>query len=169
MFTSLVLAAILLSAQKPEPPKEPQVGVIVGKVVPPDEMTIKQPLQVVLMSPQYATLWNQKLQEQLDLYWERYKPAFVQKKELFFEVSRMAYQDSMQFVMARMSRDLGPGLKNYRIESSADGKFQFKDIPLGTYNIVAYGRAGDQVYYWQESVDISSSVPQFLQLKKHVP
>jgi hypothetical protein len=167
MLTTLFLAAVLFSAQKPDAPKE--FGVIVGKVIAPDESALKQPVQVVLMSPQYATLFNQKLQEQLDLYWERYKPAFAQKKELFFEVSRMAYQDSMQFVMARMSRDLGPNLKNYRIESSADGKFQFRDIPLGGYNIVAYGRVGDQVYYWQEPVDITNSVPQFLQLKKHVP
>ncbi len=167
MLRSLLLAAILLAPQKPEPPKE--LGIIVGKVLPPNETHIKQPLQVVLMAPQYATLWNQKLQEQLDLYWERYKPAFVQKKELFFEVARMAYQDSMQFVMARMSRDLGANLKNYRIDSSADGKFQFKDIPPGSYNVVAYGRAGDQTYYWQEAVEITNSVPQFLQLKQHIP
>ena len=167
MLTSLFLAALLFSSQQADVPKES--GVIVGKVIAPDESTLKQPVQVVLMSPQYATLFNQKLQEQLDLYWERYKPAFAQKKELFLEVSRMAYQDSMQFVMGRMSRDLGPNLKNYRIESSADGKFQFRDIPFGSYNIVSYGRVGDQVYYWQEPVDITNSVPQFLQLKKHVP
>jgi hypothetical protein len=167
MLTTLLLGALLVSAQKTDAPKE--FGVIAGKVIAPDESALKQPVQVVLMSPQYATLFNQKLQEQLDLYWERYKPAFAQKKELFFEVSRMAYQDSMQFVMARMSRDLGPNLKNYRIESSADGKFQFKDIPLGSYNIVAYGRVGEQVYYWQDQVEITNSVPQFLQLKKHVP
>jgi len=169
MLRSFLLAVILLSSQKAETPKEKQLGIIAGKVIAPDEASIKQPLQVVLMSQQYATLWNQKLQEQLDLYWERYKPAFAQKKELFFEVSRMAYQDSMQFVMARMSRDLGANLKNYRIETSSDGKFEFKDIPLGTYNVVAYGRAGDQMYYWQEAVDLSNPVPQFVQLKKHVP
>jgi hypothetical protein len=167
MFKSFLLAALLISGQKPDAAKE--FGIIAGKVVAPDQAAITQPLQVVLMSPHYATMFNQKLQEQLDLYWERYKPAFVQKKELFFEVSRMAYQDSMQFVMGRMSRDLGGNLKKYRIESSADGKFEFKDIPLGSYNIVAYGRAGDQVYYWQEPIDIANSVPQFLQLKKHVP
>src|ERR1043165_8385895 len=132
MLKPFLLAALLLFGQKQDPVKEPELGAIAGSVMAPDGASIKQPLQVVLMAPQYATLWNQKLQEQLDLYWERYKPAFVQKKELFFEVSRMAYQDSMQFVMARMLRDMGPGLKNYRIETTPDGKFLFKDIPAGS-------------------------------------
>src|SRR5262249_43740610 len=106
MFKSLMLGGLLFLGQKPAA-QEAQFGVIVGSVAAPENTTITAPLQVVLMSEPYARLWNQKLQEQLDLYWERYKPAFVQKKELFFEVSRMAYQDSMQFVLARMSRDLG--------------------------------------------------------------
>ena len=163
MFQALVLSTLLFLAQKPE------VGVIAGNVVGPDQLKITQPVQVVLFSQPYANLWSQKLQEQLDLYWERYKPAFAQKKELFFEVSRMAYRDAMQFVMARMSRDLGSNLKTYRIDSTADGKFEFRNVPVGDYKIVAYGRAGEQVYYWQESVELTASFPQFVQLKKHVP
>lgn len=169
MLKSFLIGALLVLGQKPEAPKEPQFGIILGGVLPPENTTIQGPLQVILMSEQYAKLWNQKLQEQLDLYWERYKPAFVQKKELFFEVSRMAYQDSMQFVLSRMSRDLGANLRNYRIETSVDGKFQFKSVPLGRYNLVAYGRAGDQMYYWQEEIEVTNSVPQFLQLKKRAP
>jgi hypothetical protein len=168
MLASLLLAALLF--QTPQAPqKQPELGIIAGGVVAPDNTTIKQPLQVVLMPPPYAMLWNQKLQEQLDLYWERYKPAFLQKKELFFEVSKMAYQDTLQFVMARMSRDLGGSMKDYRIDSSPAGKFEFKNLPLGDYKVVAYGRAGDQTYFWQESVEVTSAVPQFVQMKKHVP
>src|SRR3954469_5940880 len=142
MLSALLLAALLIQA--PQAPQKPELGIIAGGVVAPDDTTIKQPLQIVLLPPAYATLWNQKLQEQLDLYWERYKPAFLQKKELFFEVSKMAYQDTLQFVMARMSRDLGAGVKDYRIDSTPAGKFEFKNLPLGDYKVVAYGRAGDQ-------------------------
>lgn len=169
MVKALLLTTLLLTGQKPAPAKEPPLGIIAGNIVAPEQTTIKQPLQVLLLNPQYASLWNIKLQEQLDAYWERYKPAFLEKKELFFEVSRMAYQDSLQFVLARMTRDLGPNLKNFRIASTPDGKFEFKNIPFGDYKIVASGRIGDQQYIWQESIDVSSSIPQFLQLKKRVP
>ena len=134
-----------------------------------DQTTIKQPLQVVLLNSEYGLLWNSKLQEQLDAYWERYKPAFLQKKELFFEVQSMAYQDTLQFVLARMSRDLGPQLKTVRIPTTAQGKFEFRGIPLGDYKVLAYGTIAGQVYIWQESIEITSSLPQFLQLKKRVP
>ncbi len=169
MFRPILLAAFLFLGQKHEAPKEPVVGIIAGNIVAPEKMTISQPIQVVLLNPQYAALWNTKLQEQLDAYWERYKPAFVQNKDLFFEVSRMAYDDSLRFVLARMTRDLGPNLKNYREASTPDGKFEFKNLPLGDYKIVAYGRVGDQQYIWQESIEVTGSLPQFLQLKKRVP
>jgi len=164
MLKPLFLAALLLQTPKP-----PELGIIAGSVTPPANTTIKQPVQIVLMPPPYSMLWNQKLQEQLDAYWERYKPAFLQKKELFLEVSKMAYQDTLQFVMARMSRDLGASMKDYRIDSTPTGKFEFKNLALGDYKLVAYGRAGDQTYFWQESVEVNNSVPQFVSLTKHVP
>jgi hypothetical protein len=68
-----------------------------------------------------------------------------------------------------MSRDLGAGISRFRGQSTPNGKFQFQDIPFGSYKVVAIGRAGDQMYIWQEATDINSSVPQFLQLKKRVP
>jgi hypothetical protein len=169
MVKPLLMASVLLLPQQPAPPRQPQLGIIAGNVIAPEKTTLKAPIQIFLMPPPYAALWNQKLQEQLDLYWERYKPAFLQKKELFFEVSKMAYQDTLQVVMARMSRDLGPGLKNYEANTAPDGRFQFKNLPLGDYRVVAYGRAGDQTYYWLGSVNLTDSIPQFVQLKQHVP
>lgn len=169
MVKSLLLAALLFTGQKKDAPKEVQAGVIAGSVEAADQTTIKQPLQVVLLNSEYGMLWTNKLQEQLDAYWERYKPAFLQKKELFFEVSRMAYQDTLQFVLARMNRDLGADLKNFRLSTTANGKFEFKGIPFGDYKIVAYGTIAGQVHIWQESTEATSSLPQFLQLKKRVP
>jgi len=169
MFRSILAITLFLSVQKAEPPQKPEFGVIAGHVVPPEKMTIKQPLQVVLMPDPYKLMWNQKLQQQVDLYWERYKPALAQKKELMFELYRMACQDSLQFVMARMSRDLGSNLKNYRADTTADGRFEFKNVPVADYRVVAYGKVGDQTYFWQDSVELNSSVPQFLTMTKHYP
>src|SRR5207253_9266243 len=101
MLRTLLFSAILFLAQKPE------LGSFAGSVLPPEKTAIRQPLQVVIMPEPYRLLWNQKLQQQVDLYWERYKPALVQKKELIFDLYRTACQDSLQFVLARMSRDLG--------------------------------------------------------------
>jgi hypothetical protein len=169
MWKFLLMATLLLLPQQPASPKPSELGIIAGKVVAPEKTTLKPPIQIFLMPPPYAAQWNQKLQEQLDLYWERYKPAFLQKKELFFEVSKMAYQDTLQVILARMSRDLGPALKNYEANSTPDGRFQFKNLPLGDYRVVAYGRAGEQTYYWMGSVNLTDSIPQFVQLKQHVP
>lgn len=169
MFKSVLLAALLLLGQKPEATKEPEFGIIAGNVMPPEDTKITQPLTVVLLAPQYVDLWNSDVQKRLDTYWERYKPALVQKKELFFELSRTAYQESLQFVLSRMNRDLGSGISKFREQSTPDGKFEFKNIPMGEYKVVAIGRAGSQVYIWQEAIEITSSVPQFLQLKKRVP
>jgi hypothetical protein len=169
MFKPLFLAALLLIGQKPAKEAEPQTGLIAGTVVPPERTTINQPLQVILLAPQYVEMWNSDVQKRLDMYWERYKPALAQKKELFFELTKLAYQDSLQFVMSRMSRDLGPAISKFRGMSAPDGKFEFKDIPLGEYKVVAVGRASDQTYIWVESTEITSSIPQFLQLKKRVP
>jgi len=54
-------------------------------------------------------------------------------------------------------------------EVSADGRFEFKNVPYGEYQILAVGKIGDQDVIWQESVDVRSPIPQFLELKKHIP
>src|SRR5215510_3719846 len=169
MFKPFLLATLLLLGQKPAKEPESQLGLLAGNVIAPEHTTISQPLQVILLAPQYVELWNSDVQKRLDIYWERYKPAFAQKKELFFELTKSAYQESLQFVLSRMSRDLGPGISKFRGTSTSDGKFEFKDIPLGEYKVVAVGRAGDQMYIWLESTEVTSSIPQFLQLKKRVP
>ena len=73
----------------------------------------------------------------------------------------MAYQDTLQFVMARMSRDLGAGLKDYRSDSLPTASSNSRMLPFGDYKVVAYGRVGDQTYFWQESVEVTGSVPNF--------
>jgi hypothetical protein len=174
MFKPLILATILLLAQKPDTakpdaPKQPEFGTIAGHLVPPDKMTIRQPLQVVLIPEPYKLMWNQKLQQENDTFWERYKPTLVQKKEFIYELYRVACQDTLQFVLARMSRDLGAGLNKYRSSTTPDGRFEFKNVPTNDYKVVAYGQIGTQTFFWVDSIDLNTGDPQFLTMTKHVP
>jgi hypothetical protein len=169
MLKPLLLAAFLVLAQKPDTAKELEFGTITGHVIAPEKMAIRQPLQVVLIPEPYRLMWNQKLQQEVDTFWERYKPTLVQKKEFIFELYRTACQDTLQFVLARMSRDLGSGLTRYRGGTTPDGRFEFKNLPFSDYKVVAYGTVGGQIYFWTDSVELSNTAPQFLTMTKHVP
>jgi hypothetical protein len=165
MFQSILIAALLWFPQKPAT----DTGVIAGTVMVPAEHPISQPLQVILLSTRYADLWDTDVQKRLDMYWERYKPAFAQNKEYFLEISRKAQIEALDFVVARMRRDAPNNIGDYVKQASMDGKFEFNAVPFGAYKIVAVGKARNTDLVWQESVDVRSPVPQFLELKKPLP
>lgn len=160
------LVAALLFFQQPQ--KIDELGMIAGTVDPPGEAKLSQPVQVILLSAKYTELWNSDVQKQLDVYWERYKPAFAQNKEFFFEVSRMAYRDAMNNIIARMRRELRTGVSDYLQNTSSEGKFEFTHVPFGEYKILASGQVAGQDVFWQDSVDVRSPIPQFLALKKRL-
>ena len=164
MFKTFLIAAFLLFGQKPE-----ETGIIAGTVVAPASQKISPPVQIILLSARYSDLWNSDVQKRLDAYWERYKPAFARQKEFFFEVSRQAHREATNYVITRMRRDSSSDAANYLKEASPDGKFEFKNVPFGEYKILAVGKIGDQDVIWQESVDVRSPIPQFLELKKRIP
>lgn len=166
MLNLVFLTAFLFISQTE---KSAEFGIIAGMVTPPDKLMISRPVQVVLLSPQYANLWSGDVQRRLDVYWERYKPAFAEKKEFFYEVSEMAYRDAIQYIIGRMRRDLRSDISGFVQDSSPEGRFEFKNVPFGEYKIVAVGKIGGQEFIWQEAFDIHSSVPQFLELKKRIP
>jgi hypothetical protein len=171
MVRSLLLAAVLLTQQQPQPavkaPEPVETGIIAGTIARPAQGSVSQSVQVILLSPQYADLWNTDVQKRLDVYWERYKPAFAAQKELFFEVSRMAQKEATDFIVTRMRRDAS--VSDYLKQASPEGKFEFKNLPFGEYKILALGKIGDEETIWQESVDVRSPIPQFLELKKRLP
>jgi hypothetical protein len=164
MFNVFLLAALLFVGQKPE-----EMGIITGTVVAPAPQKISLPVQIILLSPQYSDLWNSDVQKRLDVYWERYKPAFARQKEFFFEVSKQAHMEAIDYVLTRMRRDPSSNFSNYLKETSLDGRFEFRNVPYGEYKVLAVGKIGDQDVIWQESVDVRSPIPQFLELKKRVP
>src|SRR6266852_9784558 len=100
MVNALLVAATLLLGQETA-----QTGIIAGTVVFPASQKTSAPVQVVLLSQQYSDLWNSDLQKRLDVYWERYKPAFARQKEFFFEVSKQAHRETTNYVITRMRRD----------------------------------------------------------------
>lgn len=165
MLSSLLVTAVLLFAQQPTA----QTGIIAGTVMPPAHQPLTQPIQVILLSPRYANLWDTDVQKRLDMYWERYKPAFVQNKEFFVEISRRAHIEALDYVITRMRRDASSSVSDYVREATKDGKFEFKSVPFGEYKILAVGKAQNLDLVWQESVDVRNPIPQFLELKKPLP
>jgi len=132
-------------------------------------LTLSGPAQVVLLPPEYLEMWNTDVQERLDNYWERYKPTFIQQKELFAEVEKMAYRDAFEHIVALMRRDNRTRSADLVRASTADGRFEFKNVPPGRYKILALGRAGNQEMVWADSVDLGGAVPLYVQLKKTIP
>src|SRR5438093_7970649 len=164
MLHTLLMAALLLAGQEPQ-----QTGIITGAVVAPAQQEISGSVQVILLAPRYMDLWNTEVQKRLDLYWQQYQPTFRNRKEFFSEFSKQAHKDATSYVLTRMRRDPSSKLSEYLIETSADGKFEFKNLPFGEYKILALGKIGNQDVMWQEFVDVRSTIPHFLELKKRVP
>jgi len=158
MFRVLLVAALAFVQTQPNP-----TGTITGSVVAP------QPVQVILLSAQYTDLWDSDVQKRLDMYWERYKPAFAAQKDFFLEASKQAHREATSYVVSRMRLDPSSNVSEYLKETSPDGRFEFKNVPLGEYKVLAVGRIGGQDVMWQESVDLRGSIPQFIELKKRVP
>jgi hypothetical protein len=84
-------------------------------------------------------------------------------------MSKQAHREATNYILTRMRRDSSSNVSDYLQETSLDGKFEFRNVPFGEYKILALGRIGDQDIMWQEFVDVHSSIPQYLELKKRVP
>jgi hypothetical protein len=158
MLSLLLAAALLLTSQESH-----ETGVLTGLVVPP------QPAQVILLPSDYVDLWSSEVQRRLDLYWQQYQVALRTRKEMFSELSRQAHKDATNFVISRMRRDPSSRISEYVVETTGDGKFEFKNLPFGEYKILAMSKNGNQDLIWEESLDVRSPIPHFLELKKRIP
>ena len=171
MIKALLIAVLIFSqnGRQQEDPKPPERGIVAGVVSGPGQTRITQPLQIILMGPEYAELYSSDVQKRLDVYWERYKPAFAEKKEFFNEVSRMAYRESLQYVVNRMRRELREQFSEFLKDTTPTGGFEFRNLAFGSYQVVAIGTIGETEYVWQEFVEVNSPIPQFIQLDKQIP
>jgi hypothetical protein len=164
MLSLLIMAALMVAAEGP-----PQTAIIAGTVVPPSQQEISQPVEIILLSPRYVDLWIGEVQTRLDRYWQVYQPELINHKELFAEFSKQAHRDATDFILSRMRRDPSGGVSGYRLQTSDDGRFEFRNVPFGEYKILALGKVGHQDIMWQGLIDVRSAVPHFIELKKRVP
>jgi hypothetical protein len=160
------MAATLLTPFQEAPV---ETTVIAGAVTAPPERAISRPLRVILIPPQYLDLWNIEVQRRLDYFWQEHTIAFAKRRELFFQFSRRAHKDATEYVLTRMRRDPFEDFSEYQAKTSASGVFEFRNVPLGEYKILAVGEIDGQDVVWHESLDVRSTVPYFLELKKRVP
>jgi hypothetical protein len=167
MFKLVFIAVALLAGQNHE--ETAQTAIITGAVVAPPQQEIALPVQIILLSPRYSELWSSEVQKRLDLYWQQFQPTFRNRKEFFSEFSKQAHKDATNYVLTRMRRDSSSEPAPYLMETSADGRFEFKNIPFGEYKILAFGKIGGQDVIWHEFIDVHSPIPHFLELKKRVP
>src|SRR5262245_1910898 len=120
MLNALLVLAFLLVGQDPQ-----QTGVVAGSVVPP------QSAQVILLGPDYADLWATEVQKRLDVYWQQYQTVLASRKEVFSQLSRQAHKDAASIIVTRMRNELPGKASDYVLETSADGKFEFRNLPFG--------------------------------------
>lgn len=169
----IVLSLLLMAPPDPafgfQDPKSEDVGVIAGTIKHPEKDEKVLSARVILLSARYAEIWGNEVQRRLDVYWERFKPAFAQRKDFFLEVSLMAHRDAMNDTIQRMRRDLRERFGNYVIETNEKGQFEFTKIPYGEYSLAALARVGTQDLLWVQTVEVTSPLPQFVELKKLVP
>ena len=123
--------------------------------------------QVVLLPDEYAQVFNAEAQQRIDRYWETYKPEFAQRKELFLQVSPMAFRDALEVTMLRMRRDTKIDTGKY-IRMFSGGQFEFRGVPPGDYKLVATATIGGVSHVWTESIQAGNQTL-FLQIKNRVP
>lgn len=156
------------SAETTPGPAQAAVGTIAGHVEPPDSDAIVDPLQVILMSPSWLDVWNGDVQKRLDVYGQRYRAAFAGNQDFFDQIANMARRDAIRFVLSRMQRDLGGEFQNLVREVSAEGQFEFTDVPFGQYQVIVLARQDTTNLIWVETVKIDGPIPQFIEVENRV-
>jgi hypothetical protein len=157
----MILALLLLVLQSTTQPT-----MLSGSLVLPPGAGPIGTAQVVALPEAYAQAFNAEAQQRIDRYWETFKPEFAERKEMFSQVTPLAYRDALDAVMLRMRRDtkLDPG---QLIRSAPGGTFELR-LPAGDYKLVATAMAGGVQYVWTESIRASGNAL-FLQMKNRVP
>src|SRR6185503_2783329 len=107
---------------------------------------------VALLPPKYIEVWNKQVQQRLDNYWEIFKPELAVNRERFSEVSRMAQSEAFTYVTSTMRRDLGESASRLIKTAAPNGQFEFKELPLGTYQALVQTVVSGQEVVWSKTV-----------------
>jgi hypothetical protein len=140
-------------------------GTVIGVVKLPSGKP-PQSAHVVLVPPKYTELWNREVQQRLDNYWEIYKPQLLANKDLVPSLYRLAYAEALRNMTATIRREMGEDASTYIKETTATGQFEFRGIPLGTYQLLIQATSGDDVMTWSRIVDVQTGIPIFVDLGK---
>jgi hypothetical protein len=139
---------------------------LTGSLAPTVGLAVSTKVQVILFPPPYAAAWDADAQRRVDDYWETYRLAFIREKELFIGVSRVAHHEATELIMSQMGRDSRIRMADNVRDITLDGKFEFKNLTLGGYKIVALGQQGGRDGpIWEATVEFTNTVPQSIQLK----
>jgi hypothetical protein len=163
-----IITSILLALLQTPATTAPAVGVIVGIVKLPNGARPSQPARVTLLPPKYTEIWNKQVQQRLDNYWEIFKPEFTVNKERIYDFNRMSQIEALRYVTSQMRRDLGDGASNLMKDASANGQFEFRGVPFGTYQLLVQALDSGDDILWSRTLDVQSDVPIFVDLGKPV-
>ena len=142
-----------------------ETGTVVGVV----KLASGKPAQsahVVLVPPKYTELWNREVQQRLDNYWEIYKPDLLVNKDHVPRLFRLAYVEALRNLTSTLRREMGEGASSYIKETTSTGQFEFRGIPLGTYQLLIQASSGDDDITWSRVVEVQTSIPIFVDLGK---
>jgi hypothetical protein len=154
-MSAVMLALLLQSAS------------ISGDLEFPKGMATPTIAQVALLPLEYAKLFNAEAQQNLDNYWEDFKPEFAARKEMFFQIMPLAYNRALEVVLSRMRRDSKINTANL-IKTSPNGHFEFRGVLPGEYKLVATASIKGTEHVWTETVQVETT-PLSLLMKTRVP
>jgi hypothetical protein len=145
-----------------------QTGTVVGVVKLPNQTKPAQAARVVLLPPNYTEVWNKQVQQRLDNYWEIFKPEFYANKDHFADFDRVAHVEAFQYVTSTMRRELGDDASKLIKDASPAGQFEFRGIPLGTYQVIVRATFNGQDVVWSRTLEVQMDIPVFVDLGKPV-
>jgi hypothetical protein len=159
---ALALSVLLTFVQTP------QTGTVVGSVKLPNGSQPSQAAHVALVPPKYIETWNKLVQERLDNYWEIFKPELAVNRERITDIYRMVHVEAFRSITLTMRRDLGVGSAKFMQDASAGGQFEFRNLPLGSYEVLVQTTSGGQDIVWARSINVENDIPVFVDLGKPV-
>ena len=145
--------------------QDSRVGTIVGRVAFDQDMEGSDPPRAVLMTPDWALLWNRDVQQGLDVYFNRYRDAVARNRDAYNEIAGWAYRDATRSVILEMQRSLGEEFLKWVREVSVDGRFEFTSVPLGDYRVIVLAVVEGRALIWTEALSVSGPIPQFIEVQ----
>ena len=146
----------------------PQTGTVVGIVKLPDASNKPQAARVALLPAKYIEVWNKQVQQRLDNYWEIFKPELAVNRDRFADLDRMAHVEAFRYITSTMRREMGESASKLITDASANGQFEFRGVPFGTYQLLVQATFNGQDVVWSKALEVQTDIPIFVDLGKPV-